>query len=128
MDVPTDAAIIEVAAAVGPRWWRLSPLNRRRWQTFKAHRRGYWSLWIFLTLFVISLFAEFIANDRPLLVKYDGHYYFPVFNSYPETAFGGIFETEAVYRDPAVKEMIAQKDGWIIWPPVPFSYDTPNKT
>ncbi len=111
MDAPTDAAVIEEVAAEGPGWWRisLSPLNQRRWQTFKSHRRGYWSLWIFLILFVISLFAEFIANDRPLLIKYDGHYYFPVFRSYPETAFGGIFETEAVYRDPAVKEMIAQK-------------------
>ena len=130
MDAPTDAAVIEEVAAEGPGWWRisLSPLNQRRWQIFKAHRRGYWSLWIFLILFVISLFAEFIANDRPLLIKYDDHYYFPVFRSYPETAFGGIFETEAVYRDPAVKEMIAQKDGWIVWPPIPFSYDTPNKT
>jgi microcin C transport system permease protein len=130
MDAPTDAAVIEEVAAEGPGWWRisLSPLNQRRWQTFKSHRRGYWSLWIFLILFVISLFAEFIANDRPLLIKYDDHYYFPVFRSYPETAFGGIFETETVYRDPAVKEMIAQKDGWIVWPPIPFSYDTPNKT
>ncbi|MGD0531261.1 MAG: ABC transporter permease [Methyloceanibacter sp.] len=126
MDVPTDAAV----TAEGPSWWRrpLSQLNRRRWQTFKAHKRGYWSLWIFLVLFGISLFAEFIANDRPLLVKYDGHYYFPIFKSYPETAFGGIFETEAVYRDPAVKEMITQKEGWIVWPLIPFSYDTPNKT
>jgi microcin C transport system permease protein len=126
MDVPTDAAV----TAEGPSWWRrpLSQLNRRRWQTFKAHKRGYWSLWIFLVLFGISLFAEFIANDRPLLVKYDGHYYFPILKSYPETAFGGIFETEAVYRDPAVKEMITQKEGWIVWPLIPFSYDTPNKT
>ncbi|MGO8840324.1 MAG: ABC transporter permease [Methyloceanibacter sp.] len=126
MDVPTDAAV----TAEGPSWWRrpLSQLNRRRWQTFKAHKRGYWSLWIFLVLFGISLFAEFIANDRPLLVKYDGHYYFPIFKSYPETAFGGIFETEAVYRDPAVREMITHKEGWIVWPLIPFSYDTPNKT
>ena len=84
-------------------------------------------MWIFLVLFVLSLFAEFIANDKPLLVKYEGNYYFPVLRSYPETAFGGIFETEAVYRDPAVKEMIAAKDGWILWPPIRFSYDTPNK-
>ena len=104
-----------------------SALNKRRWQTFKAHKRGYWSLWIFLVLFGLSLFAEFIANDQPLIVKYEGNYYFPVLRSYPETAFGGIFETEAVYRDPAVKEMIAAKDGWILWPPIPFSYDTPNK-
>ena len=130
MDAPTDAAVVEEVTAEGPRrpWLTLSPLNRRRWETFKAHRRGYWSLWIFLFLFVISLFAEFIANDRPLLVKYDGHYYMPVFKSYPETAFGGMFETEAVYRDPAVKEMIAKSGGWILWPPIRFSYDTPNKT
>lgn len=129
MDVPTDEAVIEQVAAEGPKrpWPHLSPLNRRRWETFKAHKRGYWSLWIFLVLFVLSLFAEFIANDKPLLVKYDGHYYMPIFQSYPETEFGGVFETEAVYRDPAVKEMIAQKDGWILWPPVRFSYDTPNK-
>ncbi|MGA7546314.1 MAG: ABC transporter permease [Methyloceanibacter sp.] len=130
MDAPTDAAVVEEVTAEGPRrpWLTLSPLNRRRWETFKAHRRGYWSLWIFLFLFVISLFAEFIANDKPLLVKYDGHYYMPVLRSYPETAFGGMFETEAVYRDPAVKEMIAKSHGWILWPPIRFSYDTPNKT
>jgi microcin C transport system permease protein len=129
MDVPTDAAIIDQATAVplSGRRFVLSVLNQRRWQTFKAHKRGYWSLWIFLILFVLSLFAEFIANDKPLIVKYEGQYYFPVFKSYPETAFGGIFETEAVYRDPAVKEMIADKNGWILWPPIPFSYDTPNK-
>ncbi|HET7851271.1 MAG TPA: ABC transporter permease [Methyloceanibacter sp.] len=129
MDIPTDAAVIDQTTAVplSGRRFVLSALNARRWQTFKAHKRGYWSLWIFLILFVISLFAEFIANDKPLIVRYDGEYYFPVFKSYPETAFGGIFETEAVYRDPAVKEMIAAKDGWILWPPIPFSYDTPNK-
>ena len=130
MDAPTDAAVVEEVTAEGPRrpWLTLSPLNRRRWETFEAHRRGYWSLWIFLFLFVISLFAEFTANDKPLLVKYDGHYYMPVLKSYPETAFGGMFETEAVYRDPAVKEMIAKSRGWILWPPIRFSYDTPNKT
>ena len=129
MDVPTDAAVIDEVTAAGlpERRFVLSVLNKRRWQTFKAHKRGYWSLWIFLILFVISLFAEFIANDKPLLVKFDGQYYFPVFKSYPETDFGGIFETEAVYRDPAVKQMIADKSGWILWPPIPFSYDTPNK-
>ncbi|HUC02545.1 MAG TPA: ABC transporter permease, partial [Methyloceanibacter sp.] len=116
MDVPTDAAVIDEVTAAGlpERRFVLSVLNKRRWQTFKAHKRGYWSLWIFLILFVISLFAEFIANDKPPLVKFDGQYYFPVFKSYPETDFGGIFETEAVYRDPAVKQMIADKSGWIL--------------
>jgi microcin C transport system permease protein len=109
MDIPTDAAVIDQATAAGlaGRRFVVSALNKRRWQTFKAHKRGYWSLWIFLILFALSLFAEVIANDKPLIVKYEGNYYFPVLRSYPETAFGGIFETEAVYRDPAVKEMIA---------------------
>src|SRR6478672_8958928 len=127
--VPETTAVSPTGLAVPPerKLIAVSPLNKRRWHNFTANRRGYWSLWIFLVLFVLSLFAEFIANDKPLMVNYDGHYYFPVFKSYPETAFGGIFETEAVYRDPAVKEMIADKDGWILWPPIPFSYDTPNK-
>ena len=77
-----------------------SPLNRRRWQNFKANRRGYWSFWIFLVLFVVSLFAELIANDRPFLIKYDGQLYWPAFVSYSETTFGGDFETAADYRDP----------------------------
>ena len=72
---------------------RLSPITRRRLAIFCAHRRGFWSLWIFLTLFCLSLFAEFIANDRPLLVRFDGSYYMPVFHSYPETVFGGVFPT-----------------------------------
>jgi microcin C transport system permease protein len=106
----------------------LSALQRRRWETFRANRRGFWSLWIFLTLFIVSLFAEFIANDKPILVQYDTHYYWPIFQSYPETTFGGIFETEAEYRDPAVKEMIAKGGGWVVWPPIRFSYNTQNKT
>jgi microcin C transport system permease protein len=81
------------------------------------------SLYIFAALFVISLFAELIANDRPLLIHYDGRYYYPLFETYPETAFGGFFPTEAVYTDPVVQELIAEK-GWAIWPPIPYSYDT----
>src|SRR4026207_335428 len=90
MDVPTDAAIIETATAAGipRRRFVVSALNARRWQTFKAHKRGYWALWIFLILFVLSLFSELIANDRPLIVKYEGNYYFVVLYSYPEIAFG----------------------------------------
>lgn len=107
-------------------WFRLSPINRRRWSNFKANRRGYWSLYIFLTLFVASLFAEFIANDKPLILKYDGAYYFPIFTSYPETTFGGEFETETDYRDPFVDELIKEKKGWMIWPPIRYSYDTIN--
>ena len=82
----------------------------------------------FLFLFGISLGSEFIANDKPILVKYDGQLYWPIFKAYPETAFGGIFETEAEYRDPAVKEMIAKSGGWVLWPPIRFSYNTQNKT
>lgn len=105
---------------------RLSPLNRRRWQNFKANRRGYWSFWIFSILFIVSLFAELIANDRPFLIQYDGHLYFPAFVSYPETTFGGDFETAADYRDPYLQKMIAEKDGHIVWPLIRYSYDTHN--
>jgi len=104
----------------------LSPLNRRRWENFKANRRGYWSLWIFLFLFFATLFSEFIANSRPLMVKYDGGYYFPVVKDYPETAFGGEFQTAADYRDPFVQELIEGKDGWILWPAIRYRYDTIN--
>ncbi len=127
MDIPTDESVVDVVTAEGPQRRWISPLNERRWQIFKAHARGYWSLWIFLVLFVLSLFAEFIANDKPLMVHYEGRNYFPVFKSYPETAFGGIFETEAVYRDPAVKSLIEEKGGWMLWPPIRFSYNTQNK-
>jgi microcin C transport system permease protein len=104
---------------------RLSPLSRRRLANFRANRRGFWSLWVFLFLFFATLFAEVIANERPVLIWYDGSIYMPVFRSYPETAFGGEFETEAEYRDPFVQELIAEK-GWMIWPPIPFSYNTIN--
>ena len=102
---------------------RVTPINLRRWQNFRRHRRGYWSLWIFLLLFVLTLGAELIANDRPVLVRFDGEYYVPVFRVYPETVFGGEFELEADYRDPYIQELI-EEQGWILWPLVPFSYDT----
>jgi microcin C transport system permease protein len=104
----------------------LSPLNRRRWQNFKANRRGYWSFWIFSILFIVSLFAELIANDRPFLIQYDGHLYFPAFVTYPETAFGGDFETAADYRDPYLQKLIKEKGGHIVWPLIRYSYDTHN--
>jgi microcin C transport system permease protein len=103
----------------------VSPLNRRRWLNLKRNRRGYWSLWIFLTIFIVTLFAEFIANDRPLLVRFDGHWYVPVLITYPETEFGGDFATEAAYRDPYIREKIETK-GWLLWPPVHYSYNTIN--
>ena len=104
---------------------RMTPLTKRRIANFRANKRGYWSMWIFLAIFGVTLFAELIANDHPLLVKYDGTYYFPVFKTYPETVFGGVFETEADYRDPVVRKLIDDK-GWMIWPLIPFSYRTIN--
>jgi microcin C transport system permease protein len=103
----------------------LSPLNQRRLHSFRANRRGWWSLWIFLLLFTLSLFAEFIANDKPLLVRYDGGWYFPVVQEYAEITFGGEFATEADYRDPYVQSLIDAK-GWMIWPPIRYSYQTIN--
>ena len=129
----------------------LSPLNRRRWRNFRRNGRAFWSLVIFSVLFGLSLFAEFIANDKPIVVQYRGEFYTPIFNFYPETAFGGDFQTEAVYRDPEVQcliatggldacfdrpeALIAQSEtgmvdgkeimaGWALWPPIPYSYQT----
>lgn len=103
----------------------LSPINQRRWQQFRANRRGWWSLWIFLVLFVLSLGAEFIANDKPLVVYFEDEFYFPVFKVYPEVEFGGDFATEAEYRDPYIQDLIDAK-GWMLWPPIPYSYQTIN--
>ncbi len=103
----------------------LSPLNQRRWANFKANRRGWYSLWIFLFIFTATLFSEFIANDKPLLVKYQNDYYMPVFKQYSEITFGGEFATEADYRDDYVRDLIAQ-DGWLLWPPIRYRYDTIN--
>ena len=130
----------------------LSPLNKRRWRNFRRNGRAYWSLIVFTVLFTVSLFAEFLANDRPILIQYRGDFYTPIFNFYPETAFGGDFQTEAIYRDPEVQclirtggmdacfddpeGMIADADdgvidgqdiekGWTLWPLIPYSYNTP---
>jgi len=102
---------------------RIGPLNQRRLANFKANRRGYVSLHVFALLFFVSLFAEVIANDKPLLVYYDGSFYYPFFEAYPETTFGGDFPTETDYRDPFVVELIEER-GWLIWPPIPYSFDT----
>ncbi|WP_187382184.1 ABC transporter permease [Vibrio mimicus] len=102
-----------------------NPLTEARWVRFKANRRGFWSLWIFLLLFVISLFAELIANDKPLLIHYDGNWYTPIVQRYSETQFGSEFDTEADYTDPYVVGLIEEK-GQIIWPPIRFHYDTIN--
>ncbi len=126
---PYFAPDVEPAGPLGlaflPRF-EFSPINVRRWQNFKASKRGYWSLWIFLLLFVTSLFAEFIANDKPLYLRYDGKSYFPIFFTYPETTFGGDFETAADYRDPYVQKLVAEKGGTMIWPPIRYSYSTHN--
>ncbi|MCP5151515.1 MAG: ABC transporter permease [Ectothiorhodospiraceae bacterium] len=111
-----------MSAAPSPRS-RLSPITRRRLRNFRANRRGWWSLWIFALLFVVTLFAELVANDRPLLVAYDGDLYLPIWTAYPETTFGGEFETEADYRDPFVAALIDDK-GWMIWPLVRYNHRT----
>ena len=90
--------------------FRFSEINRRRWRNFKSNRRGFYSFWVFLVFFFVSLFAEFIANDQPFLVKHDGSFYFPAVMTYPETAFGGEFETKADYRDPFLKKLIAETE------------------
>jgi len=103
----------------------LSP-GQRSWRRFRANRRGYVSLWLFGFLFVLTLFAEVLCNDKPLIVHYNGSYYFPVFKVYPETAFGGDFSTEADYADSFVQERITTGTNWVINPPIPYSYDTIN--
>jgi microcin C transport system permease protein len=103
----------------------MTPLNQRRWQNFKHHRRGYWSLWIFMGLFALSLCAEILVNDKPILVSYQHSLYSPLFKDYPETTFGGQFQTTANYHDVYVHDLI-EKQGWMLWPPVRFSYQTIN--
>jgi microcin C transport system permease protein len=105
--------------------FHLSAVGRERWNRFKANRRGFFSLWIFCGFFFISLFSELIANDKPLLVVYDGKPHFPQLVVYPETVFGGEFELEADYRDPYVMDLIEEK-GFIVNPPIRFSYATIN--
>ncbi|MGE6784954.1 ABC transporter permease [Ensifer adhaerens] len=109
--------------AAAPRGW-LSPVNQRRWQNFKANRRGYWSLWLFLALFGLSLVGEFIANDRPIIASYKGELLFPVVIDYPEERFGG-FLAETDYRSDFIRDEI-EANGWMIWPPVRYSYQTVN--
>lgn len=103
----------------------VSPVNKRRWENFRANRRGYWSLWVFLVLFVVSLLADFIANDRPILVRYKGETLYPVVVDYPESKFGGFLATTD-YKDPVILDEI-KANGWMIWPLVRYSYDTVNK-
>jgi microcin C transport system permease protein len=126
IDLPPPASRSMLAPPEAKQGWlKLSPINRRRLDNFKANRRGWWSLWIFLILFVLSLFAEFIANDRPLLVRYKGEWLFPVAINYPEEKFGGFYATTD-YRDPVIMKEI-NANGFAIWPPIRFSYDTNNR-
>jgi microcin C transport system permease protein len=119
----TPSEFRSLAPPLSQRWLvRLTPLNRRRLGNFRQNRRGFWSLWIFLVFFVLSLFAEFIANDRPILVYYKGEYLFPVFHDYPEEKFGG-FLAKTDYRDPFISNEI-DAHGYMIWPPVHYSYNT----
>lgn len=105
----------------------LAPLTQKRLQHFKANRRGTYALWIFSVLFVLSLFANLIANSKPLLLSYEDQWFFPLFKTYPETTFGGEFETEADYRDPFVQNLIEDKgQGWMVWPPIRYDYRAVN--
>src|SRR5262245_16605159 len=119
-----EAEVVEIAQHP-PRGF-LPTINRRRWENFKANRRGYWSFWIFLVLFIVSLGAELIANDKPFYIRHEGRSYFPVLFTYTETAFGGEFETAADYRDPYLKKLIEDKGGYMLWPLIRYSYDTHN--
>ena len=118
------SAVTETAPVAPPKKGLLNPTNLRRWENFKANRRGYWSLWIFLVIFVLSLFAEFIANDRPVLASYKGEILVPVLVDYPEEKFGG-FLAETDYRSDFITEEI-NANGWMIWPPIRYSYNTTN--
>ena len=142
---------MDTALPPTPKKGWLSPLNKRRWANFKRNRRALWSLWIFTILFVLSLFAEFLANDKPILVSYRGELRMPIFQFYSERDFGGDFPTQAEYKDIEVQclietggledcfyepeDLIAAAQaggiedaefvkGWAIWPPVPYSYNT----
>jgi microcin C transport system permease protein len=105
---------------------KLSPITRRRLQQFKANKRGFYSLWIFIALFTLCLFAELIANDKPILLKYGNKYAMPIFQLVTEKQLGGDFDTEADYRDEYVQDLIKQNDGWMVWPPIRYSYGTIN--
>lgn len=103
----------------------MTPIMQARVQRFKQNKLGFGCFIVFIIIFVLSLAAELIANDKPLLVKYEQSLYLPVFKAYPETTFGGVFETEADYKDPVVQQLIADR-GWAVWPLIEFSYQTPN--
>ncbi|MEZ9786888.1 ABC transporter permease, partial [Vibrio breoganii] len=103
----------------------MNPLLKLRIDRFKANKRGFWSLWIFTLLFTVTLFAELVANDKPLFVSFDDGWYFPIAKQYSEIEFGGEFAAEADYTDPYVQDLINEK-GYMVWPIIRFSYDTIN--
>lgn len=105
--------------------WIKNPIHQQRLKRFKSNKRGYYSLIIFLFLYTLTLLSDFIANDRPLWIEYKGQSYFPIFNTYPETVFGGDFETEANYRDPYLQKLI-QENGSMVWTVIRFRYNTVN--
>lgn len=107
-------------------WPSFSPIARRRWKRFRAYRRGVVSLWLFSAMFLLSLGAEFLSNDKPIVIHYQGRYYFPLFNSYPETEFGGFFQTEADYKDPFLQEVLNSHPNRVWFPPNPHSFDSIN--
>ncbi len=123
----TGIGEIAPAARASARSWALSPINRRRLAVFRRHRRGYWSLILFAIIFTASLFAEFIANDRPILISYKGEWLSPIVRDYGEDRFGGFLFAPADYRNKAVADEV-DAHGWMIWPPIRFSYGTPNYT
>jgi microcin C transport system permease protein len=118
------SAVTDTKLVAPPRRGLLNPTNLRRWENFKANRRGYWSLWIFLGIFVLSLFAECIANDRPIVASYKGELLFPVVVDYPEEKFGG-FLAETDYRSDFIQQEV-NANGWMIWPPIRYSYSSTN--
>ena len=132
MTVDSDIAQSDGAKAGGiakqgevrTRWFSLTPISQRRWQNFCANRRGYWSLWLFLILFIGSLFAELIANDKPIIAVYKGEVLLPVIIDYPEEKFGG-FLAITDYKDPEIQQEI-EDNGWMIWPPIRYSYSSVN--
>ena len=130
MDTRVEDSVVAVERRAGGNLsaWRrlftLSPINRRRWRNFKANRRGYWSLRIFLALFAVTLFAEFISNDRPIVAYYKGEVLFPVFVDYPESKFGG-FLAVTDYKDKLILDEI-EEHGWAVWPPIGYAYNSIN--
>ncbi|ALF58700.1 ABC transporter permease [Psychrobacter urativorans] len=108
-----------------PQKSQLNPIWQARLKRFRNNRLGVISLIVFTLVFVVCMAANVIANDKPLIVQYDGAYYFPVVKAYPETTFGGIFETETNYKDPAVQTLI-NSQGYYVMPPIPFADQTPN--